>query len=127
MIARTTLPILQKLIMAYKTWHEYVRHFAKDFRYSLGVKIDSLFLETIEEIFIASVLIKEQKLSHLKKASLKLDALKFFLQVAWESKALDSKKYISLSQQFAEIGRMLGGWQKQIVNAIKENPAKSGE
>lgn len=124
---RVTLPILQKLIMVYRTWHEYIRHFPKDFRYSLGTKIDSLFLEVIEAIFMASILIKGQKLPHIQKASIKLDMLKFFLQVAWESKAIDNKRYITFSSQLAEIGRMLGGWQKQIINIEKGNPAKCGE
>lgn len=113
--------------MIYRTWHEYIRHFPKDFRYSLGTKIDSLFLEVIEAIFMASILIKGQKLPHIQKASIKLDMLKFFLQVAWESKAIDSKRYITFSSQLAEIGRMLGGWQKQIINIEKGNPAKCGE
>jgi len=124
---RNNLPILQKLIIAYKTWQEYRRHFSKDLRYSLGVKIDSLFVEIIERVFTVSRLIKEQKLSHIKIASLKLDTLKFFIQVAWESKALDSKKYITISNHLAEIGKMIGGWQKQIEKSIKENPAKNGE
>jgi hypothetical protein len=40
--------------------------------------------------------------------------LKFFLQVAWEIKALDNKKYIRLSEKLDEIGKMLGGWLKSI-------------
>ncbi len=99
-----------------------MRNFPKDFRYTLGGRIDSLFLEIIEAAFSASVSIKEQKLSHIRKASLKLDVLKFFLQVAWEGKALDSKKYIVMSQRLAEIGRMLGGWQKQVMGIKKETP-----
>lgn len=124
---RTTLPILQKAIMIYKTWHEYVRHFPKDFRYSLGIKIDSLFIEVIENIFSASCLMRQQKLPYIQKSSVKLDTLKFFLQVAWEIKAIDSKKYIFISEQLVEMGRMLGGWQKQIINSEKGNPAKCGE
>jgi len=59
------------------------------------------------------------------EASAKLDSLKFFLQIAWEIKALDNKKYIALSENLSEIGRMLGGWQKQVNTII--NPARGGE
>lgn len=90
----------------------------------MGAKIDSLFLEVIEWLFIASFLPKEQRLPYLKKATLKLDLLKFFLQVSWEIKALDNKKYISLSEKLHEIGKMLGGWIRGIVS--KENPADKG-
>jgi len=49
-----------------------------------------------------------------------IDVLKFFLQVAWEIKALDNKKFIELSEKLIEIGRMLGGWNKQL---LEETPA----
>lgn len=114
------MPILERLIETYKIWHSYVRRFPKDLRYTLGGKIDSLFIETLEAIFMASSLGPQQKLPFLQTASVKLDLLKFFLQIAWESKALDNTKYIKLSEQLVEVGRQLGGWQKQII--IKQNP-----
>ena len=61
----------------------------------LGAKIDFLFLETIEFIAKANYADKIEKLICLKRASTKLDLLKFFLQVSWEVKSLDNKKYIS--------------------------------
>lgn len=115
------LPILNKAAGVYKLWQMYVRHFPKDLRYTLGGKIDLLFIEILESLFAASYLIREQKLPHLQRATLKLDLLKFFLQLSWECKALDSKKFSAISELTIEVGRMLGGWQKQ-VNA-KANPA----
>lgn len=115
----TNLSIINKLVTAYKLWHGFLPHIPKTSRYSLGIKIDNLFMETTECIFIASKLNKEQKLPFLQKASAKLDMLKFFLQIAWEIKSLDNKKYITLSEQLNEIGRMLGGWQRQF---LKQNP-----
>ncbi len=108
------------MIELYKLWHEFLPHFPKTARYTLGEKIDSLFIETIEPIFIASYLNKNQKLPHIQKTVTKLDLLKFFLQISWEIKALDNKKYIVLSKKLNEIGRMLGGWLRQLSN---ENPA----
>src|SRR4030042_4016993 len=89
--------IIFKLVAAYKLWHEFLPHFSKTSRYTLGIKIDSLFIETTENIFIASRLAKDQKLPSLQKASSKLDMLKFFLQIAWEIKSMDNKKYIIIS------------------------------
>ena len=107
---------MQKLVAAYKLWHEYLPHFPKTSRYTLGEKIDSLFVEIVEYIVVASYLSKQDKLPYLKKATLKIDVLKFFLQVSWEIKALDTKKYITLSAHLDEIGRMLGGWRKGLEN-----------
>jgi len=57
----------------------------------------------------------------LQRAALKLDLLKFFLQLSWECKALDSKKFANISELTVEIGKMLGGWQKQVNTKV--NPA----
>lgn len=88
--------------------------FPKDSKYTLGAKIDSSFLETVEEILKAGSSDKTEKLIFLKRASAKLDLLKFFLQISWEMKILENKKYINLSEKLNEIGKMLGGWIKTI-------------
>ena len=79
----------------------------------MGSKIDSLLLEIIENLFTASRKNKDSKLLYPNKASDKLDLLKFILQISWEIKALDNKKYIVLSEKINEIGKILGGWLKQ--------------
>jgi len=57
---------------------------------------------------------RESKSAYLNNATKKLDLLKFFLQIAYQIKALDNKKYITLSESLYEIGNMLGGWQKSL-------------
>jgi len=81
-------------------------------KFSLGTKIDTLFIEIIEAIACASFLTREEKLPWVRLAIRKLDTLKILLLVLWESKSIDNKKYIGLSVQMDEIGRMLGGWIK---------------
>ena len=63
--ARTNLTIIQKVVQTYKLWDEFKNHFPKKSRYTLAAKIDSLFIDTIELLFIASYLGKEQKLPYL--------------------------------------------------------------
>lgn len=119
-----TLPIIQRLINLYKLWHEYLPHLPKKSRYTLGGKIDLLFVELLELAFSASYVGKKEKIPYLRKAVSKLDLIKFFLQVLWELKDLDNKKYIAISELLNEIGRMLGGWLRKIE---KETPAEAGE
>ena len=80
------LPILQRFTAIYKLWYEWRDHFPKQSRYSLGEKIDFLFIDVIECLCIAHYLHKKEKLPYLRKASVKLDLLKFFLQITWELK-----------------------------------------
>lgn len=111
-----SLPILQKASSAYKLWHETLQNFPRLERFTLGVKIDGLFDEVLEYILLAGYSAKAQKLPIVQRATTKLDAVKFFVNIAWELKALDSKKYILLSEPLTELGRMLGGWRKQLEN-----------
>lgn len=114
------MPVIQKLIGVYKLWHEFLRHFPKTSRYTLGSKIDALFVEVTELVIIASYLSRKEKMPLLRQGVTKLDLLKFFLRVAWEIKALDNKKYIALSEYLDEVGKMLGGWIKHLS---KETPS----
>lgn len=50
----------------------------------------------------------------MQKAAAKLDLAKFFLQLLWEIGALDNKKFIVLSEKLYEIGKMFGGWVRQL-------------
>ncbi|MBI2797682.1 four helix bundle protein [Candidatus Saccharibacteria bacterium] len=108
------LPILQKCTDAYKLWHSFLGDLPRLSRFTLGVKIDSLFTDTIELILLAGYASKPQKAALVAQASTKLDALKFFVQVAWELKVLDNKKYLRVSEPLTEVGKMLGGWRKQL-------------
>ena len=108
------LKLIQDLVSIYKLWHEFLLHFPKDSRHTLGAKIDSSLLEATELIIRASYSDKTEKLISLKRASFKIDLLKFFLQVAWEIKSLDDKRYIKISEKLNEVGKMLGGWIKSL-------------
>lgn len=98
----------------YKVWDELRNNFPKKSRFTLGTKVDTLFLDTLEFLFVAGYLGKEQKIPVLQKANSRLDILKFFLQIAWELKTLNTEKYAALSQDLDTIGRMLGGWRKGL-------------
>ena len=108
------LPVLQRVKSLYILWYDYYQTIPKIHRHSLGQRIDTLFVETIEAISIASFLSKEEKQPWVRLAVRKVDTIKILMMVLWETKSLDNKKYIALSTPLEEIGRMLGGWQGQI-------------
>lgn len=90
-------------------------------RYSLGQRIDTLFIEIIEAVATASFLSRNEKLPYVRRAIQKLDALKILLMVLWETKTLDNKKYGALSAPLDEIGKMLGGWNGQLTKQNSPN------
>lgn len=120
------MPLLAKVKSAYLIWISFYSILPKLHKYSLGQKIDTLFVEIIEAISIATFLSKEEKIPWVRLAIRKIDTLKVLLMVLWEAKSLDNKKYITLSEKIEEVGRMLGGWSGQL---IKQNSPtiKTGE
>ncbi|MDP2593849.1 MAG: four helix bundle protein [bacterium] len=118
------LPILSKLAGAYKVWHSFFSTLPRSSRYTLAAKIDILFADTIELLLIASYSQRNDKIFLLEKATQKLDSLKFFLQIAWEIKALDNNKYLAVSAPLNEVGKMLGGWRKQVERALQPAQGK---
>jgi hypothetical protein len=65
--------VLEKIKGAYILWHEYHTILPKTQRYTLGNKIDGLFVEIIELIAYASFLPPEEKLPYVKAAIRKFD------------------------------------------------------
>lgn len=107
-------PVLQKTMDAYKIWHAHYSNFPRLSKFTLGAKIDSLFTDLIELLYLAVYAGIEQKSAIVVQASTKLDLLKFFMQATWEVRCLDQKKYASLVMPLNEIGKMIGGWQKSL-------------
>jgi hypothetical protein len=81
----------------------------------LGIKIDKLFIESIEMITQASFLGQKEKQLYVRAGIRKIDTLKILLMILWETKSLDDKKYIALSLKIEEVGKMLGGWNGQLT------------
>jgi len=92
-------------------------------KFSLGIKIDALFTDTIENLFLAGYASHEQKLPLIIHASTKLDLLKFFMQVAWEVKGIDHKQYAALAVPLNNIGKDIGNWQDYLQ---RKQPSSNG-
>lgn len=106
----------------YLAWYSCYKTLPKQHRYSLGQKIDALLIQIIEAIASASFLPKADKLPYVRLAVRKVDTLKLLLLIAWETQSLDTKKYIALSTQVDEVGRMLGGWTGQLSKQNSPRP-----
>ena len=108
------LPVIEHATAVYKLWYGYRNDFPKGARYTLGARIDATFVYILECLFVASYQGKNEKLPTIIAALRKTDLLKFFLRIAWELQALNTKKYALLSEKTDELGRMVGGWKKGL-------------
>ena len=115
-----TVPqVILKEKEAYQLWLLLHRNFPRTERFGIGQKIEQSFLDVLELSFASSYLPPNQKVILLSKNISRLDILKFFLQLAWESKIIPTDKYADISEKLNEIGRMLGGWKKGIENKLQ--------
>lgn len=86
-------------------------------KFTLGTKIDNLFTDCLELGLLAGYAARGEKLTLIQQLSAKLDALKFFLKIAWELQALNTTQYTVVSTPIAAAGKMIGGW----LNTLKAN------
>jgi len=105
---------------AYALWYEYYQVLPKVHKYSLGQKIDNLFIEIIESMANASFLNVKEKLPWIRLAIRKLDTLKILLMILWENRSLNNKRYVALSLKLEEVGKMLGGWSGQTERKLSQ-------
>lgn len=109
------LPVLEKVKQAYLLWYGYYQTIPKTHRYTVGSRADALFVEIIEAIASASFLSRTEKQPWVRVGIRKLDTLKILLMVLWETGSLETKKYATLSIPLDEAGKMLGGWNGQLL------------
>ncbi|MEK7109197.1 MAG: four helix bundle protein [Patescibacteria group bacterium] len=84
----------------------------------------------MEAISGAEFLPRDKKLPFVSSAIRKLNTVQLLLMVLWETKSLRDKRYIALSAQVDDVGKMLGGWQGQILRQAQDqqnSPARAEE
>jgi len=114
--------VMVKAKESYRIWHKNLINFNRLDRYTIGAKIDEIFLSFLELIFRACFAgDKFEKLSLVSLAIGKSDLLNFFLQLSWEHKIISHSVYGSLIIIIDEIGRMLGGWKKSLQEKTPAN------
>lgn len=106
--------IAAKLLIAYAEWHIVMtKHVPKSLRYSLGIRIDSLFADLVAAVSGAQFIARERRPERIASAIALNDTLKFMLYALLELKGVEEKAFLSLSQKLEEIGRMLYGWKQK--------------
>lgn len=109
------IPIFVKTYELYKIFYEYLSSFPRKDRFVLGQRCETILLEILEAVVLASSVSKQEKLTYLKASSAKIDILKVLFMLGKDLKIIDNKKYLVLDSLLSEIGRMFGGWIKSTT------------
>lgn len=83
-------------------------------RYSIGQKVFELLLEFLVAVHQAQYLPPALKRASLEAISPNFDTVKILIRLARKLEIIDEKKYLALTQELQQIGRMLGGWIKTL-------------
>ena len=110
----TQLSVITKTKSSYVYWQKLFPNFPKTFRFTLGAKIDALYLSLLENLFIAEYIRKEKRIAYITQALTMCDLLKSFIQISWENKHLKEQQCILLSEGLVEINKMLFRWKQYI-------------
>ena len=90
-------------------------------RYSLGIKIDSIFTDLIELVSMAQFSAQVQRPIFIVKAISKNDCLKFMLYVLLELQGIEEKHFVRIAPLIEEVGKMLYGWKNQSEKTLEQN------
>ena len=108
------IPIIQKVYDFYRELYLVIEKMPKKDKYTLGGKLSKTCLDLMELLIFAGYSNREDKITFLNKASIKLELLKILIRLGEEIKAISTKKYLLLEEKLQEIGRMLGGWMRSL-------------
>jgi hypothetical protein len=96
-------------------------HIAKRARHTIGARIEHTFLDLLEQTYTAYFSSKEKKANKIGECIFTLDILKFLISIAWEGKLISHKQCEDIAVKLEEVGKMFGGWQKNLENPTKKN------
>lgn len=102
-------------------WVNLTPHIMKGARYTIGQRIENKFLDLLELAYIAYFTEKDRKLEKIAECILLLDTLKFLISVAWEGKLISNGQCEDVALKLEEVGKMFGGWKKNLNNPEKKN------
>jgi len=91
--------------------------FPRNRRFTLGEKIEVLLLEVLSLLVEASYA-QRGKARLLETVNGKLTVLRHLWRLAFELKVIAKKQYMYGSQLLIDLGKQIGGWQKQASNKL---------
>jgi hypothetical protein len=102
-IFKSSYDLLLKLFMA-------VKHFPKEYKYSLGDTIKQEMINLITNIYKANT--KEDKSKNIALAREKLELIKLYRKLCHDLKIIPLKKYVEFLPLLADISKQLTAWAK---------------
>ena len=111
-IAFNEIAIIHKTYKFYLYLHKTVETIPKQDRFTIGLRCENVTLDILEMLYEANAKHGQNRLTVMQSLDLKLKIIQALIKALFDIKAIDDKKFLSLSEPLIEIGKMLGGWIK---------------
>lgn len=113
---RNSLDLVDKCESMMGCAYEFVRHFPKHQQHSLGADIRNTMTNLLRLVYRCAR--RFYKKTTLEDLIIEIDLLRSQVRIAYSSRYIDKKKYTNWAIMNDEIGRMIGGWYKNIQSAM---------
>ncbi len=90
--------------------------FPKAYRFTVTQRLMDAALDFQESLFDALSQGGSTQQKHLRTADAHLNKVRLYLRLAHRWRWLNDGQYRHVSEMVAEIGRLLGGWRKQVYS-----------
>lgn len=102
-------------------------HFPRAHRHTVTKRLLDAALDFQQIVLLSNHVYGETRLAQLRLADTELDKMRLYLRLAHRWQWINSGQYEHASRLVAELGRLLGGWQKVTrQTAGKPGPAAVG-
>ena len=108
--ARGTGPALESHYRFLRWLVPAVERFPRSQKFLLGDRIQRTALDVLESLIDATY--TRQRGSHLARANLGIEKLRFLFRLAHDLRYLDSRRYEHAARRLDETGRSIGAWSK---------------
>jgi four helix bundle protein len=112
---RINVPLIHKLCEFYKKIYLVSSKIPKKDRFGIYSKIENICIDIIILIITAALENKNNKLSLLNSARIKIETLKRLIRIIHELNIIKRKDYIDLEFNLQEISKMTNGWIKYLT------------
>lgn len=110
--ARRTGPAVEAHYQLLTWLMQTVERFPRSQKFLLGDRIQSVALDVLDALIEATY--THDRRSHLARANLGLEKLRFLMRLAFDQRHLGVRRYEHAARTIDEVGRLIGGWRRHM-------------
>lgn len=107
------LPVYKASYDLFLEIFDMVKHFSREYKYTVGEKLKDETLEMMMAIYRANT--RQQKKEILQKAREHLEVVRLLVRLTKDMKQISINRFVSVNKKIEEISKQLTGWQKSTT------------